>query len=165
MFWWFWGSFLSRSTVWAVEPADAGDADELAAIHASAFARGWSIDEMDALLNDRSVVGCVLRREGSERPHGFALSRVAEDEAEVLSVAVAEARRGLGGGALLLSQHLGRLSNRGVRRVVLEVDEDNAPALALYGRFGFTQVGRRPAYYAKADGTRAAAHVLALELP
>nr|WP_183395218.1 GNAT family N-acetyltransferase [Hansschlegelia beijingensis] len=165
MYWWFWDAYLSRSAAWAVEDADAGDADELSELHRAAFARGWTVDEMDALLNDRAVVGCVLRREGRERAYGFALSRVAEDEAEVLSIAVAEARRGAGGGATLLSHHLGRLCGRGVRRIVLEVDEDNAAALALYRRFGFEQVGRRPAYYARADGTRGAAKVLALELP
>lgn len=164
MFWWFWEAYLSRG-VWIVEPANAGDADELAAIHSDAFARGWSIDEMDALLNDPAVVGCVLRREQRERPYGFVLSRIAEDEAEVLSVAVASARRGAGGGAQLFARHLAQLSERGVRRIVLEVDEDNPAALSLYARFGFVEVGRRKAYYQREDGTRGSAKVLALETP
>ncbi|WP_245479803.1 GNAT family N-acetyltransferase [Hansschlegelia zhihuaiae] len=166
MFWlWFWDAYLARSAAWAVGPADAGDADELARIHGQAFARGWSVEEMEQLLHDRAVTACVLRREGRDKAYGFALSRVAEDEAEVLSIAVAEARRGSGGGAALLGRHLGRLASQGVRRVVLEVDEDNASALALYGRFGFVQVGRRRAYYARQDGRRGTAKVMALELP
>ena len=83
MYWWFWDAYLSRSAAWAVEDADAGDADELSELHRAAFARGWTVDEMDALLNDRAVVGCVLRREGRERAYGFALSRVAEAEADL----------------------------------------------------------------------------------
>lgn len=164
MFWWFWDAYLTHSALWTVEDADAGVADELAAIHGAAFARGWSIDEMDALLNDPAVVGAVLRRVTRERPYGFALSRIAEDEAEVLSVAVAEARRGAGGGHALMGRHLAQLTARGVRRVVLEVDEDNRAALALYRRFGFEKVGRRRAYYERAGGGRASAEVLALEL-
>ncbi|MFC3695422.1 GNAT family N-acetyltransferase [Chenggangzhangella methanolivorans] len=165
MLWlWFWDAYFARPESWAVEIADAGDADELAHIHAGAFARGWSIDEMEQLLRDRSVVACALRREGRRQVLGFALSRVAEDEAEVLSIAVAAERRGAGGGKALLGRHLGRLAGQGVRRVVLEVDEDNEPALALYRAFGFEQVGRRKAYYARADGKRGSARVMALEM-
>jgi ribosomal-protein-alanine N-acetyltransferase len=165
MFWlWFWYAYLDRSASWALETADAGHADELAAIHAACFARGWSVDEMEALLHDRAVVACLLRREGRAEPYGFAASRVAADEAEVLSIAVVERRRGAGGGSALLARHLGQLAGRGVRRVFLEVDEANAPALALYDRFGFAQVGRRKAYYPKPDGSRGAAKVLALTL-
>ncbi|MFC7053245.1 GNAT family N-acetyltransferase [Hansschlegelia quercus] len=149
--------------VWAVEPADAGDAAEFADIHEASFARGWSVDEMDALLRDRAVIACALRREGDRRACGFALSRMAKDEAEVLSIAVESAGRGKGGGAALFGRHLGRLSAEGVRRVVLEVDEDNQAALALYARFGFREVGRRKAYYARADGSKGVARVLALD--
>jgi ribosomal-protein-alanine N-acetyltransferase len=42
----------------------------------------------------------------------------------------------------------------------LEVAKDNAPALALYERFGFAKVGERTGYYRRADGTRAAAAVM-----
>ena len=43
------------------------------------------------------------------------------------------------------------------------MDEDNAPARALYARFGFREVGRRAAYYAHADGSRGNALILARE--
>jgi ribosomal-protein-alanine N-acetyltransferase len=166
MFWlWFWDAYFARSNAWAVESADPGCADEFAEIHAACFARGWSVDEMDALLSDRAVIACALKREGRPQPVGFALSRVAADEAEVLSIAVMQGRRGHGGGSALLARHLGRLAGSGVRRVALEVDEDNEAALALYARFGFAEVGRRVAYYARADGERGAAKVLALDLP
>jgi ribosomal-protein-alanine N-acetyltransferase len=42
----------------------------------------------------------------------------------------------------------------------LEVAKDNAPALALYGRFGFVKVGERAGYYRRADGARATAVVM-----
>ena len=162
MFWWFWEAFMPQP-VWAIESADAGEAAEFADIHQASFARGWSVDEMDVLLRDRAVIACVLRREGDRRAYGFALSRVAKDEAEILSIAVESGGRGKGGGAALFGRHLGRLAAEGVRRVVLEVDEDNEAALALYARFGFIEVGRRKAYYARADGSKGVARVLALD--
>jgi [ribosomal protein S18]-alanine N-acetyltransferase len=64
----------------------------------------------------------------------------------------------------LLAAHLQMLSQAGVRTVHLEVEEGNAPALALYHGLGFREAGRRPAYYAKADGSRACALILSLAL-
>lgn len=165
MFWlWFWDAYFSGSAGWAAEPANPGDAAEFSEMHAASFARGWGVSEMEDMLRDRSVIACALRRAGRSGAFGFALSRVAADEAEVLSIAVAESRRGSGGGAVLFGAHLGRLMQAGVRRVALEVDEDNAAAIALYRRFGFETVGRRKAYYQRKDGSRAGAHIMALEM-
>ena len=53
---------------------------------------------------------------------------------------------------------------RGAVRVFLEVADDNAAARALYARAGFVEAGRRPGYYAGADGERRDALLLALNL-
>ena len=82
---------------------------------------------------------------------GFILSRMAADEAEILSVAIAPGRRGRGFAGPLLDLHLRRLAGLGAHAVFLEVDEHNAPACALYRRAGFQQVGRRQGYYQDAS--------------
>jgi ribosomal-protein-alanine N-acetyltransferase len=51
-----------------------------------------------------------------------------------------------------------------MRRVFLEVDEDNVPARRLYARAGFHNVGRREAYYQDRPGRSAAALVLRRDL-
>jgi len=78
---------------------------------------------------------------------GFILSRLAADEAEILSVAVAASQRGRGLAGRLLDLHLRTLAGRGVRAVFLEVEEANRAATCLYARRGFREVGRRDAYY------------------
>ena len=78
------------------------------------------------------------------------MSRLVEDEAEILSVAVARRQRGRGLARQLLNLHLRRLAGLGARTVFLEVDEHNDPALRLYHRAGFREVSRRPNYYSGA---------------
>ena len=92
------------------------------------------------------------------------MSRQAADEAEILSIAVAGARRGRGLAGKLLSLHLRRLAALSARAVFLEVDEHNIPAIRLYDRAGFHEISRRPNYYPNAGAKAAAALVLRRDL-
>jgi len=136
----------------------------LAALHGGAFGRGWTILDFERLLAEANVQADGLFLERRREPDGFVLSRRAADEAEILSIALSAHARGRGYARSLLAAHLQRLSQAGVRTVHLEVEEGNAPALALYHGLGFREAGRRPAYYAKADGSRACALILSLAL-
>jgi [ribosomal protein S18]-alanine N-acetyltransferase len=121
------------------------DAAAIAGVHAASFGRGWEEDEVHRLLLDRAVVAhrAMVRRSMA----GFIMSRMAADEAEILSVAIAPNRRGRGFSRQLLDIHLRSLAALGVRTVFLEVGENNAPACKLYGRAAFHEVGRRQGYY------------------
>jgi [ribosomal protein S18]-alanine N-acetyltransferase len=121
------------------------DAAAIAAIHAASFQRGWGEDEVHRLMMDRAVV--ADRATLGRTLTAFILSRMAADDAEILSIAVAPAWRGRGHARPLLDLHLRRLAGFGVRAVFLEVDEHNAPARRLYRRAGFFEVGQRKAYY------------------
>jgi Fur family transcriptional regulator, ferric uptake regulator len=76
--------------------SEAGPADAcaLAALHAASFHRGWREDEFERLLLDRNVVAHRATVRGILV--GFILSRLVLDEAEILSVAVASARKRAG---------------------------------------------------------------------
>jgi ribosomal-protein-alanine N-acetyltransferase len=125
--------------------AGGRDALALAGLHAASFHRGWSDGEFEALLIDRNVV--AHRAVVGHSLAGFILSRIAADEAEILSVAVAASRRGKGLARQLLDLNLRRLAGLGARTVFLEVDEGNEPARRLYRRAGFREVGRREGYF------------------
>lgn len=148
----------------ALSEAKPSDAAAIATLHGASFHRGWSDSEIESLLIDRSVI--AHRAMVGPSLVGFILSRIAADEAEILSVAVAAARRGEGLSRRLLDLHLRRLASVGVgvRAVFLEVDEDNAPARRLYAGAGFREVGRREAYYQDRSGRSAAALVLRRDL-
>lgn len=127
-----------------IRPMAAEELPALAALHAAAFpADPWDAKSLARLAALPGALCLVAGRP----PAGFLLARAAADEAEVLTLAVSPAfrRRGLGGG--LLAGLAGRLAALGCRRLFLEVAADNAAARALYGRAGFTEVGRRAGYY------------------
>ena len=163
--WDWWLPWLERPPTMTHAAALSSDhAPRLAEIHAAAFARPWDADEFERLLTDRAVTADGLFPSGSDVPCGFALSRRVLDEAEILTVAIAPEARGRGHARALLLRHLDELARAGVRLVHLEVEEGNAPAIALYRRLGFQEIGRRPGYYARPDGTRRAAITMSLKL-
>jgi ribosomal-protein-alanine N-acetyltransferase len=133
-----------------IEPATLRDAPKLAELHGASFHRGWGEGEFESMLTERNTM--VHRLRSGRKVIGFAVSRMAADEAEILSIAVAPGQRGRGLSRNLLLTHLGHLSGRGVRAVFLEVEENNQPARRLYDRAGFAIVGRRERYYREPDG-------------
>ena len=147
--------------------AASRDAAAIAALHAASFRRGWSEQEVEGLLTDRHVIAhramTGSKMTGSTMA-GFIMSRLVEDEAEILSVAVAGSRRGRGLARNLLNLHMRRLAALGTRAVFLEVDEHNAAALKLYDRTGFGEISRRANYYPGAGGKPAAALILRRDL-
>jgi ribosomal-protein-alanine N-acetyltransferase len=143
-----------------VVPLGADAAETMAALHATGFARAWSASEIEGLLAGRTVAGLGVRL--GSAVIGMALVRVAADEAEILSIAIDRDWRGCGLATRLLDHALDHAARRGARRVLLEVESGNAPALALYRRAGFREVGRRRGYYAAEGGGDAL--VLAREL-
>lgn len=136
---------LARSPP-AFSTAGPRDAAVIAQLHAASFGRGWDEDEVYRLLIDSAVV--AHRAMTGRALVGFVMSRMAADEAEILSIAIAPARRGRGLSRPLLDYHLRSLAGLGARAVFLEVDEHNAPARGLYDGAGFREVGRREGYYA-----------------
>ena len=109
-----------------VEPASPHDAARLAEIYGASFHRGWGESEFEAMIAERNTL--VQRLRLRSNVIGFAVSRIAADEAEILSIAVAAGHRGQGFSRGLLFTHLGYLAGRGVRTVFLEVEENNQPA-------------------------------------
>lgn len=145
--------FLPQASI-QIDHARMFDVDALAAIHDESFERGWGADEFAALLSQENVLCLTARRTGvmgAQRVVGFVLARLAADEAEILTVAVAAASRGRGTGRRLVEAILRLLYREHVGALFLEVDEDNLRAVALYRSLGFVEVSRRPAYYGKGD--------------
>lgn len=145
-----------------VEPATLRDAARLAQLHRASFHRGWGADEFEQILIERNSLAHRLR--AGQKIVGFIVSRIAADQAEILSIAVAASYRGRGLSRDLLRTHLGHLAGHGLKTVFLEVEENNRPARSLYNRAGFRVVGRRERYYKDAGGEQLNAVVMQRDL-
>jgi ribosomal-protein-alanine N-acetyltransferase len=130
-----------------ISQATATHAAALAAIHAAAFPpRGaWGVDAIAIQLMLPGVFGLIDDR------GGMLLGRIAADEAEVLTLAVAPSVRRQGIAAALLRAAKAQVRGCGGNTMFLEVATGNAAAVALYRREGFIEVGRRRRYYADAS--------------
>ncbi|MEP9361951.1 ribosomal protein S18-alanine N-acetyltransferase [Nocardioides sp. CN2-186] len=84
---------------------------------------------------------------------GHAVASIVADIAELQRIAVDPAHRRTGLASLLLDAVIGAAREGGADRVLLEVREDNAGALAFYAARDFVEVDRRRKYYR--DGTTA----------
>lgn len=148
------------SILWAA-PEHAA---ELAALHASLFEAPWDAAAFASLLSHPGSTAFLARVGAPPQTVGFILGQLAADEAEILSLGVGKGSQRHGIGRRLV-EALGRAAKRAeAKRLFLEVAADNAAALALYGKLGFAEVGRRKGYYERTGGPAQDALTLALTL-
>jgi [ribosomal protein S18]-alanine N-acetyltransferase len=153
-------------SAFALRPLGALDLDLASGFHCAAFApqgeRGWTRQDIAELVASPGVSGVFLLSVGTEI--GFALWRVAADEAELLTIAVDTDHRRRGAGRTLLEAVIAKARAGGVATLFLEVGADNPAACSLYEQKGFRTVGHRSGYYRRGDRPAADALVMRLDL-
>ena len=80
---------------------------------------------------------------------GYIGSQSVMGEADMMNVAVSPAYRRQGIAEKLVVSLVEKLTAQKVSSLTLEVRASNEPAIALYEKLSFVQVGRRPNYYTK----------------
>lgn len=128
-----------------VRVAAPADLPRVSVIERASFSDPWTRGMFAAHLAAESDTFLVADDDGTVV--GYALVRVASDEAELLNIAVAPERRGTGIGARLLDAGITAARALGASEMWLEVRESNVPAQSLYASRGFAAVGRRKRYY------------------
>ena len=82
-----------------------------------------------------------------DRVVGYVGSQSVLGEADMMNIAVSPEYRRQGIANTLVKALISQLAANEVHSLTLEVRASNAPAITLYDKLGFTQVGRRPNYY------------------
>jgi [ribosomal protein S18]-alanine N-acetyltransferase len=135
-----------------VRPATPEDLADVVALEADNLGvDAWSENLLAEGLAGRLPTIHYLVAEVDGAVLGHAVTSLAGDIAELQRIAVAPAARRAGVASELLEAAVALAA--GADRMLLEVREDNAGALAFYAARGFVEVDRRPRYYR--DGSTA----------
>lgn len=134
------GSMPDGSPRVRIRPAQPGELAMVAEIDALSFPLLWRYSqrmlEMAMGPNARLTIA-----EMDRRPVGYALTTQEGNTGQIVRLAVLPEHRRQAVGSRLLAEALSALSRRRVRRVILNTQNDNLAAQALYRKFGFSLTG------------------------
>lgn len=139
---------IAKLNVISLRPGAPADVGTIDAIMQRAFdprfGEAWTRGQCLAILAMPGVWLTIAELNGVDA--GFALVRIAADEAELLLLAALPEVRRQGVGGALLRSVISEAKDRLANKLYLEVRRCNE-ALELYRSSGFVQVGERRAYY------------------
>ena len=124
---------------------DATHVDAIAELEKVCFSDPWSVNSITSELNNPLSLWLVAV-EGA-RLAGYVGSQSVMGWADMMNIAVAPEFRRQGVAEELVNRLIDSLKQNSVSCLTLEVRVSNEPAIALYEKLGFVQVGRRPNYY------------------
>ena len=128
-----------------IVPMDRSHVDQVAALERACFSMPWSETQLsDVLYSDDAVFIVAEDEEGNVI--GYAGLTTVLDEGYINNIAGEEAARKHGVASALLDVFV-RFAAINLSFLTLEVRKSNAPAIGLYEKFGFQQVGLRPGFY------------------
>lgn len=141
---------VAPTTALRIEPLRRRHLPAVVRIERAVADSAWSMELFrgELALPESSRTYKVARLGG--RVVGYGGLMFVVDEAHVTTLAVRADRQGLRIGTRLLLELVREARGRGVAGLTLEVRVSNAPARALYQRFGFAPAGVRKGYYAEA---------------
>jgi len=119
--------------------ADIADLEKLC------FSDPWSEAAIRPELEN--PLSCWIVAMEADRLVGYVGSQSVLGWADMMNLAVHPDYRRMGIGECLVEELIKRLMEQKVTCLTLEVRASNAPAISLYTKMGFVQVGRRPNYY------------------
>ncbi len=128
-------------------PMDKSHLAQVAELDKEYFSRPWSQDSWESELYN-TTVSLVVAETEEGYVLGYGVLGVILDEGCLEKLAVREDCRRQGVAQAILGSYL-RYGEENLAFITLEVREDNAPAIALYAKNGFTEVGRRKNYYSE----------------
>ena len=111
----------------------------------SDFDNFWSYNVLKNELNNDNTTYIIAKE--SNQIVGFAGIMTCFDEATLNNIVVKKSCRGRGIGGELLEALIEMCSELNMKTLTLEVNSLNIPAINLYEKFGFKNLGIRKKYY------------------
>lgn len=118
---------------------------QVAQLEAMCFSSPWSEKAVSGEVSNPLSLW-IVAVEG-DKVVGYVGSQSVLGEADMMNIAVAPESRRKGVAETLVNALISQLKFNDVYCLTLEVRASNAPAIALYEKLNFVQVGCRPNYY------------------
>ncbi len=128
-----------------VRRLDVADSESVHKLIVSSFSNPWSRETVESMLQSEksALFGAFI----GEELVGFASLEWILDEGSLTEIAVRSEYRRQGIAQKLMEELLKVAEDNNFSFVTLEVRESNQPAISLYRKFGFKEVGLRKNYY------------------
>ncbi|MBE5816467.1 MAG: ribosomal-protein-alanine N-acetyltransferase [Clostridiales bacterium] len=121
------------------------DADAIYPVEYKCFPSPWSQAELKKDMAEKNRI--YLGAFDEEVAVGYIGMMCFLDEAHILNVAVLPEYRRQGIAQELLEEAIATAKSKGAQYAYLEVRVSNTPAINLYKKYGFYQIGLRKEYY------------------
>ncbi|MBR6119787.1 MAG: ribosomal protein S18-alanine N-acetyltransferase [Oscillospiraceae bacterium] len=136
---------MNETHITTMRPAHIG---AIAALEAAHFSAPWDEASIRAELENPLALWLAAVDE-SGAVLGYVGSQSCFEDADILNVCVAPEARRRGLAEALMRELETRLIPKGIEKITLEVRASNEPAIRLYEKLGYSQVGTRKNYYEK----------------
>lgn len=128
-----------------ITPMTPDHVSRIAQLEKLCFSDPWSENSVASELNNPLSLWLTALEE--DTVVGYIGSQSVLGESDMMNVAVHPDHRRRGIAERLIKELVKALKDRGNHCLTLEVRASNTPAIALYEKLGFQEVGRRPNYY------------------
>jgi len=125
------------------------DLEEIKDILAIDFDDFWNFEIFKEELVNNNSTYLVLRY--NNEIVCFGGIKVILDEANIMDIVTKKNKRHQGFAKILLNELINISKEKNCSSITLEVNENNLPAIDLYKKFNFKEVGKRKKYYRNGD--------------
>ena len=129
-----------------IDYMNLSDLEQIKDILVTDFDDFWNYSILKDELNSKNSTYFVVKNKDNEIL-GFAGIKIILDEAEIMNIVTKKNYRKQGIGNLLLNRIILEAKDKNIKKVNLEVNENNIIAIHLYEKFGFNKDGERKNYY------------------
>ena len=138
-------AYEERQRKWQWSLATISDVPLIAEMERAYIECPWSEENLRQAVSDTNSALYLLRV--GEDVVGYGGVRTVFETAEIYNIAVKEAHRRKGYGEAILQKLTAHAKTSGAKEVLLEVNEHNKAAVALYQKHGFAVLSVRKNYY------------------
>ena len=128
-----------------IETMNASHVAQIAELEKLCFSDPWSANSIASELENKLAFWLVATE--GDRVAGYIGSQTVMDETDMMNVAVHPDYRRNGIAEALVNDLVENLKKMGSHCLTLEVRASNMPAITLYEKLGFSEIGRRKNYY------------------